>query len=97
LGTLRVFFLYEAGEGLSCLENLHPFFGTNVKKQTNSTIKAHLIRGAFYLLTLVTVCAIPFALAPRAISAPAATNISQTVQLQLPHYIVTGPQPTSAF
>jgi len=34
-----------------------------MKKQINPTIKAHLIRGAFYLLLLVTVCAIPFALA----------------------------------
>src|SRR5436309_1751767 len=34
-----------------------------MKKQTTSTIKAHLIRGAFYLLLLVAVCAIPFALA----------------------------------
>src|SRR5207244_4161967 len=29
------------------------------------TIKAHLIRGAFYLLLLIAVCAIPFALAQR--------------------------------
>ena len=34
-----------------------------MKKQTNSTIKAHLLRGAFYLLLLLAVCAIPFALA----------------------------------
>ena len=34
-----------------------------MKKQTNSTIKAHLIRGAFYLL--LAVCVIPFALAQR--------------------------------
>src|SRR6478752_10473800 len=34
-----------------------------MKKQINPTIKAHLIRGAFYLLLLVTVCAIPFVLA----------------------------------
>ena len=91
-----------------------------MKKQTDSTIKAHLVRGVFYLLLLVVVCAIPFALAQRnaskrsvakpaanpnlsaiaklrqtappltrAISAPAATNISKTGQLQLPHYIVT--------
>src|SRR6267378_4177157 len=33
-----------------------------MKKQTNPTIKAHLIRGAFYLTLLVAVCAIPFAL-----------------------------------
>ena len=91
--------------------------GTNMKKETNSTIKAHLISGAFYLLLLVAVCAIPFALAQRnaskrsvakpnlsaiaklrqtappltrVISAPAATDISKTGQLQLPHYILTG-------
>jgi hypothetical protein len=36
-----------------------------MKKQTNSTTKAHLIRGAFYLLLLIAVCAIPLALAQR--------------------------------
>ena len=36
-----------------------------MKKQINPTIKAHLIRGAFYLILLVAVCAIPFALATR--------------------------------
>mgnify|MGYP003694502993 CR=1 FL=1 len=34
-----------------------------MKKQMNPTIKAYLIRGAFYLLLLLAVCAIPFALA----------------------------------
>jgi hypothetical protein len=34
-----------------------------MQKQINFTIKAHLIQGAFYLLLLVTVCAIPFVLA----------------------------------
>jgi hypothetical protein len=34
-----------------------------MKKQINPTIKAHAIRGAFYLLLLLAVCAIPFALA----------------------------------
>ena len=34
-----------------------------MKKQVNST--AYLIRGAFYLLLLIAVCAIPFALAQR--------------------------------
>jgi hypothetical protein len=34
-----------------------------MKKQINPTVKAHLIRSAFYLLLLVAVCAIPFALA----------------------------------
>src|SRR5438876_3987412 len=36
-----------------------------MKKQINPTIKAHLIRGAFYLLLLIAACAIPFALAQR--------------------------------
>ena len=36
-----------------------------MKRQINPTIKAHLIRGAFYLLLLVAVFAIPFALAQR--------------------------------
>lgn len=36
-----------------------------MKKQISPSIKAYLIRGAFYLLLLVAVCAIPFALAQR--------------------------------
>ena len=36
-----------------------------MKKQINPTIKAHLLRSALYLLLLVAVCAIPFALAQR--------------------------------
>ena len=36
-----------------------------MKKQTNPTIKAYLLRGAFYLLFLMAVGAIPFALAQR--------------------------------
>jgi hypothetical protein len=36
-----------------------------MKKQIGATIKAHLIRCAFYLLLLLAVCAIPFALAQR--------------------------------
>jgi sugar lactone lactonase YvrE len=36
-----------------------------MKKQINPTINAHLIRGAFYLLLLLAVCVIPFALAQR--------------------------------
>src|SRR5215469_11828407 len=34
-----------------------------MKTRINAAIKAHLIRGAFYLLLLLAVCAIPFALA----------------------------------
>ena len=47
-----------------------------MKKQINPTIKAHLIRGAFYLLLLLAVCAIPFALARRN---TAAEKMSRTV------------------
>jgi len=36
-----------------------------MKKQTNPNIKAHFIRSAFYVLLLLAVCVIPFALAQR--------------------------------
>src|SRR3954465_11743804 len=36
-----------------------------MKKQINPNVKAHLVRGAFYLLLLLAVCVIPFALAQR--------------------------------
>jgi Kelch motif len=36
-----------------------------MKKQINSTIKAHLLRSAFYVALLLAVCVIPFALAQR--------------------------------
>ena len=36
-----------------------------MKKQINSTIKAHLVRSAFYMLLLLAVCVIPLALAQR--------------------------------
>src|SRR6476620_5156341 len=36
-----------------------------MKNQIHRTIKAHLLRGAFYLLLLLAACAIPFALAQR--------------------------------
>src|SRR6266480_3888033 len=36
-----------------------------MKKQINPTIKAHLIRSAFYVILLLAVCVIPFALAQR--------------------------------
>jgi len=38
---------------------------SKVKANVSSTIKAHLIRGAFYLLLLLALCVIPFALAQR--------------------------------
>jgi hypothetical protein len=47
---------------------------SKMKKQINPTIKAHLIRGAFYLLLLVAVCAIPFALAQRSASKRGVAN-----------------------
>ena len=36
-----------------------------MKKQINPNTKAHLIRSAFYVLLLLAVCVIPFALAQR--------------------------------
>jgi len=50
-----------------------------MKKQINPTIKAHLIRGAFYLLLLLAVCAIPFALAQR--NAPRRPGINPPAKL----------------
>src|SRR6266496_4468906 len=38
-----------------------------MKKQNNPSINAHLLRGAFFLLLLLAVCVIPFALAQRGI------------------------------
>ena len=38
---------------------------SKVKANISSTIKAHLLRGAFYLLLLLAVSLIPFALAQR--------------------------------
>src|SRR5437763_11948590 len=66
-----------------------------MKKQLNPTIKAHLIRGAFYLLLLVAVCAIPFALAQtrnRATAKQIAANPNQTLNLA-----ASGFRPTSQF
>jgi len=59
------------------------FKGRLMKKQNNSTIKAHLLRSALFLLPLLAVCMIPFALAQRQTNAPslqegpAASNIHQ--------------------
>ena len=36
-----------------------------MKKQTDPNIKAHFLRSAFYVLLLLAVCLIPFALAQR--------------------------------
>jgi len=44
-----------------------------MKKQTNPNIKAHLIRSAFYVLLLLAVCVIPFALGQRNIGRHAPT------------------------
>src|SRR5581483_8382449 len=67
-----------------------------MKKQLNPTIKAHLIRSAFYVLLLLAVCVIPFALAqrnatgrsaakPKIAGAPAAHPKSRAVQSQIPY------------
>ncbi len=45
-----------------------------MKKQIDPTIKAHLIRSAFYVLLLLAVCVIPFALAQRNAKQSAATG-----------------------
>ena len=55
-----------------------------MKKQINPTIKAHLIRSAFYLLLLVAVCAIPFALAQR--NAAKQAVMRQSIKAQIPKF-----------
>jgi Kelch motif len=62
-----------------------------MKKQINPTTKAHLIRGAFYLLLLLAVCAIPFALArtatnprPKARASEAADSVAAFQRLNGP-------------
>src|SRR5437764_10718260 len=46
--------------------------GTKMKKQINPSIKAHLLRSALILLSLLAICAIPFTLAQRNAAIPAA-------------------------
>jgi len=64
-----------------------------VKQRINPAIRAHLIRGAFYLVLLLAVCTTPFALAQRGTSAntahvPAASSDSGpgTVALRIPEF-----------
>src|SRR6476660_1034885 len=64
-----------------------------MKKQINPTIKAHLIRGAFYLILLVAVCAIPFALAARKTAAGRMSRIAYTPNSARIHALA----PASAF
>jgi hypothetical protein len=51
-----------------------------MRKQTNPSIKAHLLRSAFYLLLLLGICTIPFALANRSFDGrtTSATRSEQT-------------------
>jgi len=56
-----------------------------MKKQINPTIKAYLVRGAFYLLLLLAVCAIPLALGQRSSIGQRASKQSPAVdRSQLP-------------
>jgi hypothetical protein len=67
-----------------------------VKKQINPTIKAHLIRSAFYMLLLLAVCAIPLALAQRNARQSAAagkmSRLSSTTSKSLPSPFAAGAQ-----
>src|SRR5262249_14457242 len=59
--TLAKFFLCKGTNG-----KLPRPGGLKMKRQTELNVKAHLVRGAFYLLLLVTVVVIPLALGQRA-------------------------------
>jgi hypothetical protein len=50
-----------------------------MKRRVNPPVEAHLIRGAFYLLFLLAVCAIPFALAQRTTAKQ--STVGSTMQL----------------
>src|SRR5436309_22208 len=52
-----------------------------MKKQINLAMKAHLIRGAFYLLLLLAVCAIPLALAQRSAAKRGVPNLASNSNL----------------
>jgi len=76
-----------------------------MKKQINISVKAHLVRGAFYLLLLLAVCVIPFALGQRNTGQiavrPSFQGTSATSQPQLVPYDVrpglpAGPPRTSS-
>src|SRR5919112_2061415 len=57
-----------------------------MKKQNNPSIKAHLIRSMLYVLLLVAICVIPFALAQlNATSATASSATSIRSAAILPH------------
>jgi len=66
-----------------------------MKKQINPTIKAHLIRGAFYLLLLLAVCAIPFALAQRNASKQSAQMSNGTATMKVAGASTQGAAPAS--
>ena len=50
-----------------------------MKKQISLTIKAHLLRSAFYLLLLLAVCAIPFTLAQSGSRGTTKQSVAQPV------------------
>src|ERR1043166_9910875 len=53
-----------------------------MKKQINSKLTAHFIRGAIYLVLLLAVCAVPFGLAQRTTGKESADE--SAVQLPIP-------------
>src|SRR6476646_10250024 len=52
-----------------------------MQKRINQRVKAHLVRGAFYLLLLLTVCVIPFALGQRTTARQ--SSVGSTAQLPI--------------
>src|SRR5882724_4541608 len=66
-----------------------------MKKQINPTTKAHLIRGAFYLLLLLAVCAIPFALAQRQFTKQSVIQPAARPGADANVYLPKGAQPST--
>ena len=62
-----------------------------MKKQINPSIKAHLLRSALILLSLLAICAIPFALAQRNAAKP---NVTKPAAQPTP-FVTAGPWETA--
>src|SRR5436309_5015711 len=68
--------------------------GTKMKKQINPSIKAHLLRSALILLSLLVICAIPFALAQSYNRGTAKPNVTKPVTQPIP-FVTAGPWETA--
>ena len=66
-----------------------------MKKQLNPSVKAHLLQGARYLILLVAVCVIPFALGQRATTKQSAVAAPLLLESEPLATLSTGDDPAS--